>query len=382
MGYLHIDIDETLTAKKPGSPPGDVVARMRTPLATTLILADGLGSGASAHIAATLCVSRFMELIRSGFSFRNAFSRVVETMNQVRGNHMSYAAFTVVQVLNDGIATVLTYETPPPILLNESSSSILPLRNYSVGQAVLGEADCVLTEGDALLVVSDGITQSGLGNGLVNGWTIGGVNRFIMDALAGNRSIRQLQERIHKRALELWGRKGGDDCTAVLLSCRHGNRVNLLTGPPAGKDDDNRVIDAFLSLNGEKIICGATTAKIVSRYLKKPLQVEQLDTSTVAPPAYFIDGIDLVTEGTVTLNQAYNILDEEPDRYEEVSGVTELCDYLRRADRIHFILGLASNPAADSIMFRQTGILNRHKIVPLLVDKLQKQNRVVTVEHI
>jgi len=102
----------------------------------------------------------------------------------------------------------------------------------------------------------------------------------------------------------------------------------------------------------------------------------------IAPPSYFIEGIDLVTEGTVTLNQVYNILDEDPRNYEETSGVTELCNYLRAADRINIFMGLAANPASESISFRQKGVLSRHNIVPLLVEKLRRQNKLVVLKYI
>jgi hypothetical protein len=92
--------------------------------------------------------------------------------------------------------------------------------------------------------------------------------------------------------------------------------------------------------------------------------------------------VDLVTEGAVCLNQLYNILEEDPAHFEERSAVTDLHDLLRVGDRIHIFQGVASNPASESISFRQQGILTRRKIVPLLADRLRGSGKLVEVENV
>ena len=359
MGYLHVEIATRQSSKKPNWPPGDAISHLRTANSTTVILADGLGSGFNANIAATLCISRFMELIKSGYSVRRAFQSLIKTMNEARGTHMTYAAFTVAHILNDGITTILTYETPPPILVNNRSAAVLPLRTDTVGHALVGEAECYLEANDGLLIVSDGITQAGMGRGLPNGWTIEGVSRFASDIISQTRSFAGIQEKIHQQAREYWGRSGGDDCTAALMSCRWGRVVNILTGPPSSPEKDAEIVNRFRNRKAIQIVCGATTAKVVAKYSEKELEVEQNSQSMLAPPMYKIEGIDLVTEGAITLNQAYNVIDEELNQHEETSGVTELLAYLMIADRINFIVGVALNPASESIGFRQRGILSR-----------------------
>jgi hypothetical protein len=108
--------------------------------------------------------------------------------------------------------------------------------------------------------------------------------------------------------------------------------------------------------------------------------MDQDENTLVAPPSYRIDGIDLVTEGAITLTQVYNILEEDPSRYEEWSGVTQLCDLLRDADRIHFFVGTASNPGNLSIAFQQKGILPRIRTVPLIRDRLTKAGKLVVMD--
>ena len=105
-------------------------------------------------------------------------------------------------------------------------------------------------------------------------------------------------------------------------------------------------------------------------------------SSLLAPPNYRLEGIELVTEGAVTLNHAYNIWDENSDKYEKNSPVTDLVSLLSVADRVNIFVGGARNAAEDDISFAQNGIISRKLIIPLLADKLRKDGKLVVLEEI
>ena len=381
MGYIHVEIGTCQSSKTPGAPCGDVVTSERTPAATTLVCADGLGSGIKANIAATMCSARLLELLRQGASLRNAFAGLVKTMNAARGTELPYAVFTVLRVLNDGEATVLSYEMPGPILVGPRQAAVLPQRTLTLERSLIGEANCHLEPGEGLAVMSDGITQAGMGMGLRDGWGETGVCQYINSCLADGARGLALPHLVHSRARELWKTAKGDDCTVAMAACRWGKAVTVLTGPPADLRKDRAVVNRFLQAEGTKVVCGATTAKIVAKHLGQELQVEQNAASLVAPPRYMIDGIDLVTEGAVTLNQVYNILDEDPASFEADSGVTALYGLLQAADRVDFIVGGAQNPANSHISFSQRGILPRSSIIPLISAKLRNSGKLAVVEQ-
>jgi len=121
---------------------------------------------------------------------------------------------------------------------------------------------------------------------------------------------------------------------------------------------------------------------MVARETGVEVEIEQNPTSLIAPPRYAIEQIDLVTEGAVTLNQAYNLLSEDVDRLKEDSGVTELCLLLNVADRVNFLVGDASNQGSDDIAFRQRGVLTRRVLIPLFVEKLRQMGKLVTVKNV
>ncbi|MHB8997728.1 MAG: SpoIIE family protein phosphatase [Armatimonadota bacterium] len=382
MAYIHVEIEQAQSPKKPGAPCGDVVAFERTPSATTLVLCDGLGSGIKANVAATMCASRLLESLRGGGSLRQAFGNLVKNMIRVRGTELPYACFVVVRVLNDGQATVLSYEMPEPLFITTSHASLLPQRTRTVQNALIGESHLQLAPGDSIMVFSDGVTQSGLGLSMRQGWRTEGVRQFLSEQLSQRRPLRELAQAVHDRARELWEGVGGDDVTTALVLARWGKTLSILTGPPSSKSHDRQVASRFLMMEGWKVVAGSTTSEIIAKYLDKELQVQQDLTSKLAPPRYYIEGIDLVTEGAITLNQVYNILGEDAAELEAESGVTELYHLLHAADRINFLVGMARNPAHGDIVFRQRGLLTRGNIVPLLVEKLQGMGKLVTVEYV
>jgi hypothetical protein len=380
MDYLHVEVDVAASPKRAGSVSGDLVKVVRSPGWTTVICCDGMGSGVRANVAATLHSTRLLELENQGFSLRDAFGRVVQTIHQGRGKNSTYAALSVARIMHSGETTVLTYDMAAPIHAAKLHASLLPQRLFHADDAQLGETNFRLADGEGLVLVSDGITQAGIGTDFVYGWGIENVAAFLDSLLARRVPADALPGEVRERAAKYWGDGLGDDCTVVLARCRPGNDLSIMTGPPLDPAMDAEVVGRFLAGPGWKVVCGSTTADIVARQLGEFPDMDRDDHSLVAPPSYRVEGIDLVTEGAVTMMQAYNILEEDPSRYEERSGVTQLCDLLRAADRIHFYVGTAANPAHRSIAFQQKGILPRTRSVPLISDLLTKAGKLVIVE--
>lgn len=382
MGYLHVEVDAASSAKKRAAACGDVWSVERTPEATTVLLSDGLGSGVKAAVAARMAVSRMTELLRRGFSIRQAFSRVVHTMHEARGTDLPYAVLSAIRLLNTGEATVLSYEMPTPLYLTRNAAVPLQMRTITLDTELVGETGLFLEPGEGILLMSDGITQAGIGKTIKLGWTTEGVRRFLDECRSGGEPMEAMARLVHDKARQYWEGPFGDDCTALLARMRNGIIVNILTGPPADPRLDGEVAGRFLQMPGMHVVCGGTTARIVARRLGRPLDMEPSPQSLIAPPAYRLEGVDLVTEGAVTLNQVFNILDADPVDYEPDTGVTQLCRALRSADRINILVGTADNAGHADIAFRQRGIMRRSVIVELLVERLRAAGKLVVPERI
>jgi len=379
--YKHARMEAAQACKHGRKVCGDLIVEERTAEASTFLIMDGIGSGSPANIAATMHAARILKLIEGGFSLREACSSLVRTMHKARTDEALFAAFTAVRILGDGHTTVISYEMPAPLIIEHGAASLLPQRFFTLENEVVGESAMKLTPETGLFCVSDGITQSGLGTELRLGWTIDGVRDFINRCLSAEILPPLLPGKVLARSLEISHGAHGDDSTAAYFTCRPGTTLHIMTGPPGDEASDGKAVENFLALDGLKAVAGSTTAEIVARQAGKPIHTAPT-TNFFEPPEHFISGIDLVTEGALTLNQLYNVIGEMPQDLDAASPVTKLLGLMRSADRIYFWLGQAKNPAHSSPIFRQLGIMPRTTVVPLIADKLRENGKLVIINKL
>ena len=126
-----------------------------------------------------------------------------------------------------------------------------------------------------------------------------------------------------------------------------------MIGPPENRADDQSTMRLFFSKAGAHIVCGGTTAKTVAAYLGETVHT-LADTATEAVPAMLrIDGVDLATEGLLTLQatlelvRAYRkdcMLTLELEKQRD--GAAQLAELLlERATDVNIFFGTAVNTA-------------------------------------
>lgn len=379
----YIEVANSQAAKKPGGICGDFIITERTSEATTTIVADGIGTGIKARVAAVMCASRLMELIRVGFTLREACHKIVDTMHAARTSDIPFSAFSVCRVLVSGHATVMSYEIPSPILVNNRLAAYLPKqRVFAMGLEMVAEVNCMLEYGDGIIMVSDGVSQAGLGQQYRMGWGVQGACDFINGLLVQGTQMKDIPRKIVANVREISGATYGDDTTCSLLLCREAQVLNILTGPPARKMDDAKVVREFMEMKGTKIVCGSSTAEIVARNLGVPIDIKNVSNAYHKPPSYDIKGVDYATEGAITLNQVYNILGEAPEKLEPDSSVSDLYRFFHASDTINFLVGTAANPGHEHIVFRQMGVYPRDFIVRLLAERLKSMGKLVNIIYL
>ena len=247
---------------------------------------------------------------------------------------------------------------------------------------MIAETNCTLDYGDGIILVSDGVSQAGLGHQYRMGWQVQGARDFINGCLVQGTDCGTIPDQVLGEGQGDLGLDFGDDTTCLLLLCRRARTLNILTGPPAEKGWDAEVVRQFMETKGAKVVCGSTTAELVARELSLPVSINYVSDSFHKPPSYAIEGIDLVTEGAITLNQVYNILDEQPEGLDQQSSVSDLYKLLHASDTINFFVGTAANPGHQNIVFKQMGVLPRQVIVQLLAEKLKKLGKLVNLEYV
>jgi len=378
---LFAEIETACVPKHGQRVSGDVTMILRRPEATFVALADGLKSGINANLAAEFCLTRLRTKLECGAPLNRAFADVIAQLEENRRRASLWAALVVAHVACDGLTTTYCYEMPSPLVLQRRRLHIPPPTHVTIGGAVVSKFTVPLGESEGMILLSDGVTQAGVGNGLTWGWGLDGVQREAEFFLA-KESWRRLPQLIVQRAQALSSPDQSDDATSVLILMRRARTVVVFTGPPADPSQDEAVCRRFLAMEGCKIVCGGTTAGIVARALGTEAIVDPKSLHPYCPPRLILEGVDYATEGAICLNQIYNLLDTAPPQVEERNIVVSLYEELLRADQITFLVGRAENPAATSQPFFQMGILRRQQIVPLLAEKLKALGKLVTVEWV
>ena len=249
--HLHFDIDVHQRAKIAHLPCGDVAYSQRTLTSTVALVCDGIGSGIQAHVAAKLCQSRLAGLLDSGLSPALAFAAVVRTMEQYKRTDGPYTAFSLCHIRPDGLATILGYEAPAPILICHGHSRVLPTKERFIDNTLLThQSECYLRPGDRLILISDGISQAGLGYGLRLGWGSDGVAAFLPALELDRLSSHSVLQQIFRQAIILSQGHNHDDMTGLAVECRHARTLTLLTGPPADKRNDTPAARQFTTQTG------------------------------------------------------------------------------------------------------------------------------------
>jgi len=315
--------------------------------------------------------------MESGIYIYRACEKAVELMHRARTEDIPFAAFSVVRINSRGYYTSLSFEIPPPVIIKDNIASMTTQKFFACAHEVVSESTGRLEHGECLIFSSDGVSQAGLGIMPGPGWGIDGFEKFVNINLAKGLSANDIADKTLQQTFRLSGRVHADDTTVAVLAARDADIINILTGPPREKAMDKTFVDEFIKSPGKKIVCGSTTAEIAARELGQELKVREMSTSFHEPPRYEVCGIDIVSEGAVTLNQIYNILDADVGSLQGESVVYDIVQRIHAADIINIFMGDAHNLAHEDLSFQQIGIAKRQVIVQLLIDKLVGMGKVV-----
>jgi hypothetical protein len=157
-------------------------------------------------------------------------------------------------------------------------------------------------------------------------------------------SSTKLAQKVIQQALSVEPKnQAGDDISCAVLYFRKPRKALIFTGPPYNKVKDREYCMSFGFFMGKKAICGGTTANIVSRELKREITTIQSNSSADLPPIAQMNGIDLVTEGILTLTRANEYLERGELNHKDAAGL--LIDFLLSSDIIEFMVGAMLNQA-------------------------------------
>jgi hypothetical protein len=354
IGESFIDVDFSQRSKRGQVVSGDVFLsrKIREEGRIVSVLSDGLGSGVKAGVLANLTATMALRYTSSFVDVRKSAKTIMDTLPICEVRKISYSTFTIVDLDENGRTRVIEHGNPPLVLLRGSAP--LPLERVSLTleewkDRLIHYSEFDMRLGDRVVCFSDGVTQSGLGQpGLPFGWGQEKTVRFLSDQVAQQWDIsaQTLSRNLVAEAVSKDGREPKDDITCGVVYFRCPRRLLVLTGPPFSKERDRELADLAQNFPGRKVICGGTTAGIISRLLDRPIHTSLADLDPEIPPPSNMDGIDLVTEGTMTLARVAELLERGAGGEDARNNAARsLMSLMLESDIVEFVVGTRINEA-------------------------------------
>lgn len=300
---------------------GDKVELLHTEDSNIMILADGMGSGVKANILATMTSKILGTMFLNGATLEECVETIVETLPVCQVRQVAYSTFSILQVFHNGDAYLVEFDNPGCIFIRDGSLVSIPHNMRVIRDKQINEYRFRVKKGDALILLSDGTIHAGVGQLLNFGWLWEDVASYAVKQYRLTISAVRLANSLCRACDELYQYRPGDDTTVAVMRIIDRKPVHLMTGPPKNPEEDADMVKEFLEGDDtvKRIVCGGTSANIVSRVLTKKLTVSLDYSDPDLPPVAYIDGIELVTEGVLTLNRVLKLL----KRYVKNESVTE-----------------------------------------------------------
>lgn len=329
---------------------GDSVATAGGEAGRIVVLADGLGSGVKANILSSLTSRLAAGMLEGGCAVDEVIESLAQTLPVCEVRGLAYSTFSIIQHLAGDRVYLAEYDNPPAFFLRQGELRHISFREREVAARNIREAVLDLQAGDWIILVSDGVIHAGIGGVWNLGWDWTRIANYLRTTVPAMTSAQEAADDLCSVTHKLYAGRPGDDATVVAVRVRDLRRLTVLVGPPSDPARDEEVVARLLGSAGRKVVCGGTSGNIVARKIGAPVEVDLGSIHDSVPPMGRLEGLDLVTEGILTLSRALAMLKEEGAAAgtRGRDGASLLCAELLAADHILFLLGQSINPAHQS----------------------------------
>lgn len=354
----------------------------------TLVLADGMGSGVKANILSTLTSKIIGTMMANGMSIEDCVTTIVQTLPVCAVRQIAYSTFTILQIKHSGEAYMVQFDNPLCVMMRDGKPYDYPVEVNIIEGKEIYETRMQVQLDDSFVMFSDGVPHAGIGITMSLGWQQENVQKFLAENYSKDDSATTTAAKLADAARALYMDKMGDDTTVAVMRVRNRSVVSIMLGPPSDPNDDIPVIQKFLAQEGKKIVSGGTTSKIVSKYLKADVTtcIDYIDPKI--PPAGIMKGVDLVTEGVLTLGRVMELSQQivkesntDTDWLKGKDAASQVARLLfEEATDVNFYVGRAMNPAHQNPNL-PLDLSIKLKIVEILAKNLESMGKRVNVEY-
>lgn len=333
---------------------GDKVEILKTEDSDIVILADGMGSGVKANILATLASKILGTMFLKGEPIEEAVETLASTLPLCKVRGVSYSTFSILQIFHSGDAYLVEFDNPGCIFVRNKKLMTIPDNIREISGRKIREYRFKVQPDDCFVLMSDGTIYAGVGELLNFGWTWESMAEYTLKCVKETKSAARIAAMLSQACDDLYQQRPGDDTTVAVARVIERHIVNIFTGPPEKKEDDERLMKDFMAAAGKKIVCGGTSSQIAARYLNQKMTNNNDGTRDV-PPTANIRGLDLVTEGVLTMSHTFKLLrqfdegDIDAEFFEALdadNGGARLARILlEECTELNFFVGKANNQA-------------------------------------
>lgn len=382
---MFIDIDCSQKKKYNQNAYGDFFKSERFTDMNRLVavLSDGLGSGIKADILACMTSTMLLKFLKENADIEKSCEIIMNSLPVCKVRGISYSTFSAIDCYDDGKAIIVEEGNPDFIWIRDGEvlkpeCTIIESKNFK--NRKMRVYDIKLELNDRIIFCSDGATQVAMGTKTYPlGLERDGLINIILSKLKMDKNISssELSNYLIKQ-IELIApdKKLLDDTSIVSIYCREPRESLVFTGPPYHIEKDNYYANTFKNFKGKKAIAGGTTANIISRELNIPVKTDLSLNVGNLPGIYCMEGVDLVTEGILTLTKTMEYL-EDNNYQNDAAG--KLMRFMLDSDCISFLVGAQLNQAhydpnlPIEIEIRKNIV---RKIAKILEDKYLKKVKV------
>ena len=350
------------------------------------VLADGLGSGVKANILATLTAQILATMSVGGMSVEDCVNTIVRTLPECSVRKIAYSTFTLIKIRDQRHVELIRFDNPHTIVLRGGRAIELERQDRMIDGKKIYESRFEAEVGDVLVVISDGVNFAGLGGAYPFGWGRENAVKYLEDHYDPEMPAQRIASTLAEECYNLYGGKPGDDTTIAVMRLAQPYTVNLMIGPPSSATLDDDMLEAFFSQPGRRIVCGGSTNQLAARYLGNELTASLDYFDSDLPPMYSLEGVDLSTEGAITISRVLDYAGEylsgtqlHPRWEGKRDGAARIARLLfENATDIHFFVGCAMNPAHQnpnlSLAFGA-----KFQLIEKLATRLEEMGKRVTV---
>lgn len=351
-----------------------------------IVLSDGMGHGVKASILSNITATMIANFNYEKLNVDSMARMILKSLPVCNIRKVSYSTFSIVDIdLVGGVANIIEYDNPKRLIYRnikrlQTIEDVFAVKSTLRNQ-VISSTRFRIREGDRIVLMSDGVSQSGMGTKYRFGWGRDAVEGYVKDIITAEPAItsEKLASRVVWESICNDGGITNDDVSCAVITIRKPKKVLLCTCIPSN-DVDDKYLEMINSFDGVKIVCGYLLATLIAEKSKKEIVKNNVSTDPDIQPEWEIEGIDLVAESLVTLNKVHDLL-EHNEAYRMREGAAyKIVEYLLENDEINIVIG---KQRQKGWVYKIDDYDLRHNILLHIISTLEKKyNKEVNVTYI